>query len=430
MTLNIFFCLFYIINAHNWIHSRSRAKKASTIQPAPPRPGTFAPHIRVGQNQEFGFEWATGHSKSRYYFVVLHSKHEDKLSEHTIKNLDAYLNQASASDELKGSQWQKRHVSCGFSNTCNDAKHPNDGSQYKKQLSSGDELYFDRPESWGDAGISQFQYTDAKLKNDKRVSYENPKWPWIEAVHSFEVAHSFPREWDISNFKIEGKEGPGHYLIHMVWRGYRDVIDVDLLAQPSTDIYGRAGSDDDWNKVNHCQHKYYKTGNKSYNKCMFIDPTNRNVKKCLNSCKRNQKCTAVNVVPLYNPESVAFDEVNIPWNNDKCTKKMAEGYDYGTLVCYGLKEKPDPHGNPDVGYPYTVVDNDPEDPIYYSTCYTMNTNWVFDGFDGSTTKPQPSILSYKVGDKCISCKDIDRISKTKMQVVPWWKTANECEKCW
>lgn len=430
MTLILIFSFIHLILAHNWIHSNSRAIKASTIQPAPPAPAKFTPHLRVGQGENFGFEWATGHSNSEYFFVVTHAKHEDKLSKHTINNLKTYLSEAKSSDLLQGNQWQKRHVSCGFSNMCTN-KHKNTGKQYLKQLQPGDELYFERPESWGDSGVAQFQYKQSDLQGDKRASYTNSKWPWIEAVHHFKVAQSFPREWDIANFVIDGKEGPGHYLIHMVWRGYRDVIDVDLLSGPSPDIYGTSAAGDagHFNKVDHCQ---FKTYNHKNNQCFFIEPTDRDVSQCLKACKRKlgTKCTGVNVVPLYNPSAVAIDRVNIPWKSTKCDQTMASQYDEGTLVCYGLKYKPAKKGgNPDVGYPWTVVDSDPEDPIFYSTCYTYQKSWSFEGFDSGSAKPQSSVVSYKAGDQCISCRDVDRIKKLKFKEVPWWKLAKECSKC-
>lgn len=205
----------------------------------------------------------------------------------------------------------------------------------------------------------------------------------------------------------------------------------DLLSGPSPDIYGTSAAGDagHFNKVDHCQ---FKTYNHKNNQCFFIEPTDRDVSQCLKACKRKlgTKCTGVNVVPLYNPSAVAIDRVNIPWKSTKCDQTMASQYDEGTLVCYGLKYKPAKKGgNPDVGYPWTVVDSDPEDPIFYSTCYTYQKSWSFEGFDSGSAKPQSSVVSYKAGDQCISCRDVDRIKNLKFKEVPWWKLAKECSKC-
>jgi len=430
MFITVFFLIFSS-NAHNWIHSRSRAIKASTLQPAPPRPIDFRPHIRAGQNQEFGVEWATGHKGSEYFFVVLKADHEDKLNKHTINNLKAYLSQAPASAEIKGSKWQKRHVSCGFSKMCNPKNH-NDGRGYVKQLQKGDSLYFDRPESWGDVGVAQFQYQNAYLKGDKRVSYTNKNWPWIEAVHKFQVSgvRSYPREWDVAPFKIEGKSGPGHYLVHMVWRGYRDVIDVDLLSKPSPDIYGSSGNGgSQWTKINHCQ---FQTYDHNHNKCFFVDKSTRDVSRCLAQCeRRRKKCRGVNVVPLNNPEEVKHDVVNIPWENNQCNQKLASKPKFNhqnTLVCYGLVPKYSAKANKDVDSPWTVIQDDPEDPIFYSTCFNLETSWYFEGFN-KKGNPQATPISYKVADMCLACSAVKGISTLPNTDVPRWKLSRECSKC-
>jgi len=426
--LFVIMSIFGLSQAHNWIHSRSRAIKASTLQPAPSRPSSFTPHIRVGKNQEFGFEWATGHKNSEYFFVVLKATHEDKLHEHTISNLKAYISQAPASAHIQGSKWQKRHVSCGFSNMCN-PKYQNTGKQYVKQLHKGDPLYFDRPRAWGNEGVAQFQYKSNDLQGDVRVSYTNKHWPWIEAVHKFTVSgHAYPREWDVAPFKIEGKQGTGHYLIHMVWRGYRDVIDVDLLASNSPDIYGSPGNGGSaFSKINHCQFKTYDHKN---NKCFFVDKTTRDISKCLANCKKNRrKCSAVNVVPLVNPDQVKFDNVNVPWASTNCNQNLASKFSHkSTLVCYGMKPKYSKAANKDVDAPWTVIPDDPEDPIFYSTCYNLQSNWVFQGFNGKS-KPQATPIIYKVANLCLSCDAVDGISKLPYYHVPRWKLSHECSKC-
>jgi len=431
----LFLCIILIsfVQSHNWIHSRSRAYRASTLQPAPPKPSTFQPHLRVGQNQKFGFEWASGHGDSYYYFVVTHAKHEDKLKQHTLKNLKAYVDEAPKSAEVfTGPEWQKRHTSCGFSNMCNNKKGKNDGRDYLKQLHEGDNLYFDRPAVWFNEGIAQFQYKASDLVNDKRVSYTNPKWPWIEAVHSFQVKHPRPREWDISEFKIEGKEGPGPYLIHMVWRGYRDVIDVDVIAGTSPDIYGSPSeSDSSWTRIDHCQYKPSNYNGKN-SRCYIIDNTARDVSKCLDFCSRTSKkgkakCKAVNVVPLKNPSGVThFDSVNTPAST-KCDRLTSVKED--AMVCYGVKPIENSKQNDDVDELWTVIPDDPEDPIFYSTCYNLQQGWTFQGYQSSSS-PQQAPISQKVGDQCLTCSDVDKIKSLKTSQVPAWKIATECTKCY
>jgi len=434
----LFFCINLILFAqsHNWIHSRSRAhSRASTLQPAPPKPSIRRPHIRVGQNQDFGFEWASGHTNSEFFFVILHGKHEDKLKEHTISNLKKYLDQAPQSSELKGDKWQKRHTSCGFSSMCKNKDGKNDGSAYLKQLNPGDALYFDRPSIWGDEGIAQFQYKSADLALDKRVSYTNKKFPWIEAVHHFKVKQGRPREWDIANFQIEGKEGPGEYLIHMVWRGYRDIIDVDVLPNDSNDIYGQPSeSNAAWTRIDHCQYKSQNYVAKQ-KKCFYIKNTDRDVSKCLQECQKvnkkgKPKCNAVNVVPLKSPEGAFNDLVNVPWDQStRCDELTASQNGDDSLVCYGLKPIVNNKDNPEVDSLWTVIENDPEDPIFYSTCYNYQQGWVFQDYLEGSGAPQARPISEKVGDQCLACSDIEKINGLKVSQAPLWRLAQECSKC-
>jgi len=426
----ILLLFFHFGQSHNWVVSpRSRAIKASTIQPAPTRPSNFF-SVRVGQGQEFGVEWATGLKKSEYFFVVLKATHEARLGQHSLSVLKAYIDQAPADARFKGIKWQKRHVSCGFSKLCS-PKYTNTGRQYKQQLHQGDALFYDRPAVWDNPGSALFQYKPVDLRGDIRVSYENQNWPWIEAVHKFKVyaGHAYPREWDLAPFKIEGREGPGHYLIHMVWRGYRDVIDVDLLASPSPDIYGHSGSGSStWSKINHCQYKTYDHKN---NNCFFIDKSTRDVSRCLKDCKKHyKKCSAVNVVPLKNPEEVKYSNVNIPWESRNCDKNLAAKHDHeNTLVCYGLQPKYGKTANKDVDAPWTVIPDDPEDPIFYSTCFNMQTDWIFEGFSSKNLLPEATPISYKVADMCLQCAAVEGISKLPVQQVPRWKLSRECSKC-
>jgi len=430
----VFFQIFGISNAHNWIHSNSRAFRASTLMPSPPRPSKFSPHIRVGQKEEFAFEWVTGHPGTDYFFVVLNAEHEDKLGEHTYKGLMAYINEAPSNACITGSKWQKRHVSCQFSGTC-DGKYgmSNDGSNYLKQLREKDDLYIDRPKSWGDEGSAQFQYHPKDLEKDIRVSYTNPKWPWIEAVYKFWIAHSFFREWDIAPFTIEGKDGPGHYLIHMIWGGYRDVIDVDLLAGPSPDIYGKAGAGENmYKKIDHCQYKTWNRDIRFNYICEYIDKTSRDVSHCLQICTEKwRNCKGVNVIPLVNPASVKHDVINLPWTSCHCNKppKDSDLWNENTLVCVGLNPVYSETANPEVDEMYTVIPDDPEDPIFYSTCYKQSNDWIFDGFNSASDRPQSQPMPFKVGDMCLPCESVEGIPKLNWNEVPRWKPSHDCEKC-
>ena len=45
----------------------------------------------------------------------------------------------------------------------------------------------------GERGLTQIKYHDWVTDADTRLSYYNPKYPWIEAVHKFKQVHKFSR---------------------------------------------------------------------------------------------------------------------------------------------------------------------------------------------------------------------------------------------
>lgn len=429
MLTTLLFLFVGLTHAHNWIHSNSRAIKASTIQPAPAKQTHRVPHLRVGRGQEFAFEWATGHEGSEYFFVVLAAKHEDKLKKHTTASLKDYLNSAPPTAKTySGEHWDKIHVACDNGGKCAP-------SLYQKEITNGDAQWFERPESWGNPASKLFKYKSSDLSQDKRVAYKSDKYFWIESVHHFTVAHSKAQEWDLARFVIDGREPDTEYIIHMVWRGYRDVIDLDLLQKDSVDIYGRADPDfPAWKKVDHCQYRKYHAINKKKMKvkttqCLFIKDTHRDVQQCLRACEASKNCAAVNIVPLKNPKEVFHqDDVNIPWNDQNCDEWNKDRYSDDTLVCYGFIPLPPKGANKDVDGFWTVVDNDPEDAIFYSTCYRNEPTWTFEGFT-APTESQPPMISWKVGDKCLSCDNVKENSKSSFNTLNWWEITDECEKC-
>ena len=121
-----------------------------------------------------------------------------------------------------------------------------------------------------------------------------------------------------------------------------------------------------------------------------------------------------------------------------------------------MKPKYSKAANKDVDAPWTVIPDDPEDPIFYSTCYNLQSNWVFQGFNGviisslrsfvmllletdivmiivfvsfEKSKPQATPITYKVANLCLSCDAVDGISKLPYYHVPRWKLSHECSKC-
>lgn len=445
----MFFFIFITITfSHNWIHGTSRAPKASQLLPAPPRAGPRQPHRQVGANQDFVMEWVTGHPGSFYYFVVLKSTDEDKLELHTESMLNEYISNAPADAYLyTAEKYQRMHISCTY-NHPNSRKADcaqttwNSGEGYERQLTPQDSIYIDRsgfdPNPASD--MAHFKYNPRDLAYDKRVAYFNPDFPWIEAVHKFRITHRFPKEWDAARISLPGRQGSGEYMIHMMWRGYRDVIDVDILPAPANDMYGRAGGNQEWIKSDHCQYTKY---NARRTTCRYVQPGD-SLQQCLDDCvaRGTRRCTAVNVVPLFTPSEVKIQghapaDANIPWfsqvGNRGCRMdRLPSSADEDTLVCYGFipSQPDDPTFNPETENKWYVRENDPEDPIFYSTCYRLEVKREFIGNppcplcegEPSTTPPR-----WQIGDQCLDCQSIS--DSSSLEHAKFWKLADICDKC-
>ena len=317
-------------------------------------------------------------------------------------------------------------------------------------------------------------YTHFALKDDersgrlydRRVSYHNPKYPWIEALHYFHNYGARPREWDAARFSIPGRKGSGEYMVHMVWGGYKDVIDVDLLPSEAVDKYGRAATATTWAKTDHCQ--YVEHGPPSARgwpgTCFPItdayddgdsplttwgnDARYTRAKYDVTACMgmvalQYGQAQGLNVVPLRNPALVADalrDSVNLPElthrDSDCDLEKFAEYYPEAyarndTLVGYWVTE--DDRGNSEVDNPWTIVDNDPADPVFYSTCFVRQSSWQHIGNPPCVQCEKQSLQRrWRFGEHCISCELAEHyafVSANNATVAPWWEFADTCQNC-
>jgi len=339
-----------LCRSHNWVHNpRSRSgNKASTLIPGPSKPTDRDPHVAVGAGQTFAIEWTTGHPRSIFYFVILHGTDEESIELHTDELLENYIDQAPESAysmyNSSSGYWDKSHLSCsylyGSGDDCDDCKNCGQGDEdyndlsdtavYAGLLSPKHESYINRTSVFessedGDYGVTHMQYLDSVLTDDARVAYFNADYPWIEAVHKFTVEKKWAQEFDTARFDIPARRGSGEYLVHMVWRGYRDIIDVDVLPSNAADVYGQQAEGTTWIKTDHCAYQrgtYDSSGvaQKSWRgeTCFPLWSANGyNATSCLEQCESlgTSKCTAANVVPLTNPPNVVpflTDQVNIP----------------------------------------------------------------------------------------------------------------------
>jgi len=430
--------------------SRTGAGDRANRSPTPNRPGPNQPHRQIGKNQELIIEWASGHTNTYYYFVILHSSDESKLPMHTEGSLNDYINRAPASaHKFNDKRWWKVHVSCNHnyrgrerSGECRERRW-NDGRRYARKIAKSEDLYIDRSAFSSESGrnYQQFEFTSAQVANDKRVEYKSDKYPWIEAVHRFQVKDRLiPREWDAARLTLPGRQGAGQYIVHMVWRGYRDALDVYVLPQPAADIYGKNGGPR-WLKTEHCAYPNYK--NHRNNKCFVINTAD--VKECLDYCnsRGTNNCQAVNVVPLKTPALVKdeiqgkeFKDAMVPWDSTGCTIPKATDVTEETFICYGFipGTPEDPAFNAEAESIWYIRETDPEDPIFYSTCYRRETGRMFTGNPNCTPcsgAANMNLQRWQIGSRCITCADVTDWGAMSGQInkVNVWKTTDVCDKC-
>jgi len=108
---------------------------------------------------------------------------------------------------------------------------------------------------------------------------------------------------------------------------------------------------------------------------------------------------------------------------------VAEGKE-NVMMCAGFVPI-DPVGffNLEAEDQFVIVDDDPEDPVYYSSCFRVQPTREFtNGYNPKVSEPE---IDWAVGEKCVSCDAMDDIktAASGLFTVPWWSTTNICQEC-
>merc|ERR1712062_405494 len=116
----------------------------------------------------------------------------------------------------------------------------------------------------------------------------------------------------------------------------------------------------------------------------------------------------------------------------KCAPKNAPDWaDEKTMVCYTFKENTPTYDgfNIETEDIWIIRDNDPADPIFYSTCYRRDSKRVFEGNADCPLceKKVPTSLKWQINDQCLSCEDAT--ASLDENTVKFWETTKICEKC-
>jgi hypothetical protein len=459
--------------------SPSRVPFAATVFPCMP-PRTNLPHIQVGQGQEFQLEWSTGHDRN-VYFVLIRKNHSDWLAQNRERDLDTYI---TGSTNLINSHWTKKHRTKRTGSQTH-ALGGTVASHYGPQLMPGQTEYIARPVQFGEA-MNLYPYVSTP--NDAYVSYSNSRWPWIVSVWRFEIQEADPNEWDVAWFKIPNSvtANGGDFIIHYLWSGYYDCIDINVLQQsnPTTWPYGKPINGSDSIRANRIDHCIFDRPLQYTSWPRPVISTARGAALgCIEKCKywyEQAGCGGVTVFPL---SLMNRNDFGSHWNSanniltafyDVAWKpyehfsdglwNVEEGIPYDFIgdvpQQFWRMYRPATFGQEYYGvqtYPFTTlrtyqgqgsdpwtcvltnprtptttsdkmtVTDDPLDPIFYSTCWEVVEVLEFIGYSLNENAFSGDIPYAYTGGSCISCDDAKAWSDESY--APAWQIVSKCSYC-
>jgi len=426
----VFLCL-GLASAHNWLTSPSRGNQDQNFNgwtsPPCPQKGERV-HVQVAAGQRFPIEWASGHGYGSYtFFVVLDAKDESNMISHTLASLDQYLTAApTAALDYMTDTWAMHSnpppittpgASLIASPVVTNSWYPPNG----------------RPVSFRQYGAPVIVYNKAMsaVAGDQRAKYTNPDMPWIISVHKFALDEDLPAQMDLAFLEIPSGSPSGQYVVQYLWNGYYDCVDVNVLSVTSTDIFGENSSDTSLDRIDHC------VFNMTLNNFAFLQSGCTELKQddspagCVDVCAQKNTptysaCQGVQVSPITLPSTAKFPGMHQAGTShlpSTATCAIA-GMDPTSSVCYEVRIG----DAPIVGPPFKVV-SDPEDPVFYSTCYRKKPGWTFQQSCPACVPPvlKPTNKFGFTQQSCVTCRDM--YTNQSPLVTPFWVMAPDCFAC-
>lgn len=404
-------------DAHNWLTNPARTYRPSFVTGSKSNV-----HIQVGAGQKFPVEWSTGHRRGSSYFILLKAEDEStRIQLHNHDMLRDYLDNAPAKNTYMKDD-KRYFVSAGHS-----AISSRLGEKAASNAIERPSTHLNRVFSPATDGVIYEILDQSKVE---RATYTNPNYPWIIAVHSFKIDVHLPKETEISMIEFPSGTASGSYVIHWMWEGYQTAIDVNVLPKPSNDLYGRQDGSK-WKKVDHCQMTSPVYPWRSWLVFEVEPPSEgddfRNM-KCSETCSSDRYsggCTAIGLVPLSAPALYPFQNYkpNMPEGDDfSLINKNSTNY-----VCWISQRAYGGSPTPVVGEPY-LTSNDPEDPVFYSTCWFKVSIQTFNDTCASCQEP-PQEPRFRFHDHCISCETAQRRLSNNNSGTPFWRFDDECRHC-
>jgi hypothetical protein len=208
-------------------------------------------------------------------------------------------------------------------------------------------------------------------------------------------------------------------------------MDVDYKAAPVQDVYGITANATIWRRIDHCLFDEVRNVYRATE--MVTDP-----EYCMTGC--NIDCYGVNVVPLRAPStahqgfterpgdswmypSVYGADIYVPWNHsifNNTRDKFISIASEDRYMCYSVQ----PKQFTDTEDEYKVT-NDPQDPVFYSTCYYRFAGNIFPEYLNQTSDIVN--VPWRYFDKCIDCET--KAKNTNPVTVPKWYITDTCVDC-
>lgn len=405
---------------------------------------TGLPHVRVVANQDFQVEWVAAHDSDCYWVLTLAKNAAKNLLSTTSAVLDSYIDNAPAPQRVPlPTRYQKYHRK--YNSTTLDNKVVGDKFfQSVIKWSDNNTNYIQRPDTFegnftgapGNRGenvvptavvqAAYFQNSSCAV-TDRRAQYTNPLYPWIIAVHRYRLCSNQAGRPDVARLTFPTGTAPGLYIAAWQWRGYYDAVDVEVVAgsTPVAKPYGDKvpppvkGVPAQYKRIDHCAFPDALPTAGCYR--IMTDAAG-----CMQSCDRQTEfqCTGVQVTPVLPRATVypAFRNISyMPYGYvSNCRKNDVErGALPQHFACWPLQARPrtDTHDR-------YVISDDPDDPIFYSTCYMRISYKVA---ASSSTPPLPRALEWQFGRACLNCNDA--AVATAEYAYPTWNVSNTCINC-
>lgn len=266
---------------------------------------------------------------------------------------------------------------------------------------------------------AQVKYLETLTANDAALCYNNPKYPWLLCAHKY-GHNDYTPDQDAVIVKFPASTRPGRYLIHWIWQGYYDVMDVHVVDS-SADVvapYGRGRPGPaPFTPVDHC---IFEDARGTVGDCIEIVTTAR---QCQAMCANLGACRAYAILPIRGPAPYTTS-TQIPWGTAGCNATLWKNVPANTYLCYLVSSfRLDQNG---VLTPYTII-HDPDDIGFYGTCYLREPAKDFDLPIPPGLAPDPSDIPFAFGDTCIECSD--RYAKASDANFVDWRFRQSCLDC-